>query len=769
MSLKGFSIRILVLTSLVLSVFGADLGLDSAPALRAASGMCPCSIWSTNAVPAQDAVTDGVPIEVGVKFRSDVPGYITGIRFYKGISNTLTHTATLWSIAGTPLVSATFTSETASGWQQVTFNSPVAVLSNTTYIASYHSPSGYFAIDTGYFTTGVDNVPLHAPAWASGDPNGVFQEDGTGPDGWFPANGTDNNYWVDVTFTTVTWNNPVNIAYGTALGAPQLNATASVSGTFVYSPTGGTILNVGANQLLHVDFTPADTTYYNGDSKDVTINVVKATPVITWATPVDIVYGTALGATQLNATASVVGSFVYVPPAGTVLNVGAGQTLRADFTPADTAHYTSTSKSVTINVVKATPVITWATPVDIVYGTALGVTQLNATASVSGTFVYSPTAGTILNAGANQILHVDFIPDDTTHYSGGSKDVAINVLKRSASVSAVANSKTYGDSDPALATTNNNFVAADLGASKITFSATRAAGESVAGSPYTITPVASDNGTGLLNNYTVTYSTTLFTIAKRSASVSAVANSKTYGDSDPALAATGNNFVAADLGASKIAFSATRAAGESVAGSPYTITPAASDNGTGLLNNYTVTYNSALFTITKATPVITWATPVDIVYGTALGAPQLNATASVLGSFAYTPAAGTVLNAGVGQTLRADFTPTDTANYTATSKSVAITVVKATPTVVVTGGTFAYDGQPHAASGFAYGVGGVSNVLSPAVTFTYNGSGTMPVAAGTYNVVGTFVGNSNYLSATNTATLTITYKIYLPLVAVNLP
>jgi hypothetical protein len=291
----------------------------------------------------------------------------------------------------------------------------------------------------------------------------------------------------------------------------------------------------------------------------------------------------------------------------------------------------------------------------------------------------------------------------------------------------------------------------------------------VAGSPYTITPAASDNGTGLLNNYTVTYNSALFTIAKRSASASAVANSKTYGDSDPALAATGNNFVAADLGASKIAFSATRAAGESVAGSPYTITPAASDNGTGLLNNYTVTYNSALFTITKATPVITWATPVDIVYGTALGAPQLNATASVLGSFAYTPAAGTVLNAGVGQTLRADFTPTDTANYTATSKSVAITVVKATPTVVVTGGTFAYDGQPHAASGFAYGVGGVSNFLSPAVTFTYNGSGTMPVAAGTYNVVGTFVGNSNYLSATNTATLTITFKINLPLIAMNLP
>jgi len=167
--------------------------------------------------------------------------------------------------------------------------------------------------------------------------------------------------------------------------------------------------------------------------------------------------------------------------------------------------------------------------------------------------------------------------------------------------------------------------------------------------------------------------------------------------------------------------------------------------------------------------VLTWTNPANIVYGTALGATQLNATASVAGTFVYTPPAGTVLNAGNNQTLRVDFTPTDTTNYTATFKTVAITVTKAMPTVVVTGGTFAYDGQPHPASGFAYGVGGVSDVLSPALTFTYNGSATVPVAAGTYSVVGTFAGNSNYLSATNTATLTITFKINLPLIAMNLP
>ena len=72
-----------------------------------------------------------------------------------------------------------------------------------------------------------------------------------------------------------------------------------------------------------------------------------------------------------------------------------------------------------------------------------------------------------------------------------------------------------------------------------------------------------------------------------------------YGSADPALTTTDSGFLAADLGAGKITFSASRAAGESVAGSPYTITPAASDGATSLLGNYDVTYNPGELTITK--------------------------------------------------------------------------------------------------------------------------------------------------------------------------
>src|SRR5205823_10987088 len=160
-----------------------------------------------------------------------------------------------------------------------------------------------------------------------------------------------------------------------------LNASSSVVGACVYTPAAGAVLSAGTAQTLSVAFTPADSANYTTASKTVSINVLKATPVINWTTPADIVYGTALSATQLNASSSVVGAFVYTPPTGTVLSAGAAQTLSVAFTPTDAANYTSATKSVSINVPKATPVITWTTPADITYGTALAATQRNAAAT----------------------------------------------------------------------------------------------------------------------------------------------------------------------------------------------------------------------------------------------------------------------------------------------------------------------------------------------------------------------------------------------------
>jgi hypothetical protein len=130
--------------------------------------------------------------------RSDVSGYITGLRFYKGAADTGTHVGHLWSSTGTLLAAATFGNETASGWQTVSFATPVAINANTTYVASYHSSLGYFAYDAGYFITGVDNPPLRALAAGVDGVNGVYQYGASA----FPTSGNNANYWVDFVFTT---------------------------------------------------------------------------------------------------------------------------------------------------------------------------------------------------------------------------------------------------------------------------------------------------------------------------------------------------------------------------------------------------------------------------------------------------------------------------------------------------------------------------------------------------------------------------------------
>src|SRR6202030_1029436 len=177
------------------------------------------------------------------------------------------------------------------------------------------------------------------------------------------------------------------------LPAPQLTATASVPGTLVYTPAAGVVPAAGTD-TLSVTFTPTDTTDYTTVTKTVALTVTQAAPVITWAPPASITYGTALSATQLNATASVPGNLVYTPAAGNIPTAGT-DSLTVTFTPTDTLNNSIVTKTVSITVTQAAPVITWSNPANIVYGTALSTTQLNATASVPGTLVYTPVAGTI--------------------------------------------------------------------------------------------------------------------------------------------------------------------------------------------------------------------------------------------------------------------------------------------------------------------------------------------------------------------------------------
>ena len=279
------------------------------------------------------------------------------------------------------------------------------------------------------------------------------------------------------------------------------------------------------------------------------------------------------------------GTFTYSPAAGTVLNAGAAQVLTATFTPADPNYSADGIVNTLIDVSKAAPVLNWSQPGAIAYGTALGSTQLNATANVPGTFTYSPAAGTVLNAGASQTLTATFTPADSANYSGGSVTATINVSKATATVTAAGGTFTY-DGQPHPATGS----------------------------------VTGING--------VSIGTPSFTY---------------NGSAQPPVNAGSHAVVA------------------SFAGDV----------------NYAPASATATITIGKAPVVLTWNQPAAIVYGTPLGAAQLNAASNVPGTFAYSPAAGTVLAAGTGHSLTATFIPADAANYRGASVGTSIAVAAA--------------------------------------------------------------------------------------------
>ncbi|SDC10441.1 Ig-like domain-containing protein, partial [Raineyella antarctica] len=226
-------------------------GLGTTTALAAGTS----TIWPDTATPVTTVDSDPNAVELGVKFRTDVDGYVTGVRFWKGTPNTGTHTGNLWTSTGTRLATAVFTTETSSGWQQVDFGAPVPVTAGTTYVASYHTTSGYYAADADFFaTSGVDNPPLHALRDGVDGSNGVYSYSATST---FPTQSwRASNYWVDVVFTstvapdttapTVTSVVPADGATGVARTAPVSAvfseamdpATISTS-TVTLVPTGG--------------------------------------------------------------------------------------------------------------------------------------------------------------------------------------------------------------------------------------------------------------------------------------------------------------------------------------------------------------------------------------------------------------------------------------------------------------------------------------------------------------------------------------------------
>jgi hypothetical protein len=193
---------------------------------------CPCGVFADVSAPTTASTNDSSNLELGMKFQSSQSGYITGVRFYKGTGNTGTHTGTLWTTTGTKLASGTFTNETATGWQSMTFARSVPVQANTTYVVSYHAPNGHYAGDSNYFANSAAVLqPMTGVQGTATSPNGVFSIGASA----FPSDSYQNaNYWVDATFNTsaaanvqppnVLSNSPVSGTGSVAL-SPAINVT----------------------------------------------------------------------------------------------------------------------------------------------------------------------------------------------------------------------------------------------------------------------------------------------------------------------------------------------------------------------------------------------------------------------------------------------------------------------------------------------------------------------------------------------------------------
>jgi hypothetical protein len=382
----------------------------------------------------------------------------------------------------------------------------------------------------------------------------------------------------------IAWATLDPIFYGEALSAAQLNATADVPGVFAYTPSLGTVLSAGTH-TLSVTFTPTDATNYSTASASAALTVNQAVPVLNWAPPAAIPYGTVLSATRLNVTASVPGAFTYTPTLNSVLPTGS-HTLSVIFTPADAMNYSTATVNSTLTVNQTTPVLSWATPSAISYGTALSAAQLNTTASVPGVFTYTPSIGAVLAAGTHT-LSVTFTPTDATDYADTSASVALTVNQTSPVLSWAA-------------------------------------------------PTAIAYGTALS--------------AAQLKATASVPGTFAYTPSLGTVLSEGSHTLS-------VTFTPTDA------------------------TDYAATSASVALTVNQATPQITWAPTGLIAAGMALGSSQLNATATapggttkLAGSFLYTPAAGTAVSSSGVQTLSVTFTPADTEDYTTAEASVTLTV-----------------------------------------------------------------------------------------------
>jgi hypothetical protein len=523
---------------------------------------------------------------------------------------------------------------------------------------------------------------------------------------------------------------PFTVSATTSSGLPVsfsiVNGPANISGSNIDITGAGTV-TVKASQSGNTNFNAATDVIQN-------FNVAKADQTITWTNPANIVYGIALSPTQLDATVTGVvngtstGALIYNPASGTILNAGS-HTLSV--TAEATANYNSATKTVNLVVNKAKPEITWSNPTGITYGTTLSGTQLNASANVAGSFIYTPAAGIQLDAGNTQVLSVEFNPTDVLNYTSAFKNVTIDVAKANANITVNGYTGIY----------DGNSHGASGGSTGVN-------GENLSsllnlGGSFTNVPGGNANWVFDGNdNYNYVNGNAAITIDQKPASVTPIANSKVYGTADPVLTGTLNGFLTGD----NVEATYSRVAGETVAAGPYAISATLSP--AGILGNYDITYHTADFTITPMAITATIAasnktydgTPVASATGNATGVNSAPITVSV------SNAVFEDANVGIAKLVTAKVAISDD-NYNLTSTTASTTANIITRSITL---------EANANQGKVFGDSDPIFTYTPseALITGNNFTGALCRVAG--NNVGTYAFTLGTLSAGNNYSLSLT-------------
>jgi hypothetical protein len=197
-------------------------------------GVCPCSLYADSAVPVELQDADAKAVTLGVKFSASQDGQISAVSFYKAPGNTGSHMGALWSTSGALLASGTFTNESSTGWQTLTFATPVDVTAGTVYVASYRTTVGAYSVTPSGFSGGLTVGPLTATS-------GMYSYADQ-----YPNSSSSASYLVDVTFSpsaprlSVVGDTPGDGAVGVPLNSTiSLTTSRPLASGYTVSVTSG--------------------------------------------------------------------------------------------------------------------------------------------------------------------------------------------------------------------------------------------------------------------------------------------------------------------------------------------------------------------------------------------------------------------------------------------------------------------------------------------------------------------------------------------------